>query len=198
MFYVYGGSEMVLALAVWNRISVHDAHAKQGLLEEQEEPKAGVRNSVALEQAQRQSCGMASRTSLPPVSMSRSSMRPSEIRPQSTTSKVTYCSLLNSGRYIMAAFSPGMQWAHFVIMEPILAQHLLSLGMPTMQRGIIFCVFPFFYSFNCFTMHATTPAFLEKRTRIIFGWLVTSVGFFCIGPSLLLNFPNKLWIMILG
>ena len=138
--------------------------------------------------------------SIPLGNMSRSSMRQSKLSPKNNTSsaKLTYCSLLYSSRYLFAAFSIWLSWGLFVVMEPILAQHLVSLGIGTIERGFVFAVFPAFYTVNCFTMHATTPAFLEKKTRIIFAWLIISIGFFCIGPSLLMNFPNKLWIMILG
>ena len=49
MFYVYGGSEMILALVIWSIISAHDASVKSR--DQTEENQGSIRNSVKLQEA---------------------------------------------------------------------------------------------------------------------------------------------------
>ena len=104
---------------------------------------------------------------------------------------------MSSTRYVFAATAGGLAYSHFCIMEPILAQRLVEHNLSTMQIGLFFSIFPLFYIINGMLM-PLVPKKIDKRARMITAAVIYCIGCLCIGPSLLLEFPNSLAIMGIG
>ena len=104
---------------------------------------------------------------------------------------------MGSYRYFFALMTPCLWYMHVTILEPILALRLMDLSLGTIQVGLIFCIMPLVYAI---TVVATQkmPKWIDKRVRIIIGIAMNFVAFLCVGPSLLLYFPESISIMCIG
>ena len=104
---------------------------------------------------------------------------------------------MGSLRYVFASIAPALAMSHFCSMEPILAERLVDKNLTKIQIGIFFSIFPGVYVLCSSTMHVI-PNKVEKRVRIISGYVLNCVAFFLVGPSLLLYLPDSLIIMAIG
>ena len=86
---------------------------------------------------------------------------------------------------------------HVCLLEPILAIRLIDLGMGTLSIGVMFCILPFGYAITVVSSQFL-PDWIEKRVRMIISVVMNFVACLCIGPSLLLYFPESVTIMCIG
>ena len=86
---------------------------------------------------------------------------------------------------------------HVCLLEPILAIRLIDLGMGTLSIGVMFCILPLFCALAVISSQFL-PDWIEKRVRMMISMLMSFVASLCIGPSLLLYFPESVTIMCIG
>ena len=97
----------------------------------------------------------------------------------------------------MAALSSALCYFTYSFMEPILAQRLVEFDLNTMQIGWFFALWPIFY-IPASILVQFVPNYIEKRVTIILSALMSCVAFIFVGPSILLELPNSLFLMGLG
>jgi len=82
-------------------------------------------------------------------------------------------------------------------MEPVIACRIQEFGLNQVQIGIFFIIMPIFYIPTSMYIHKV-PNGIEKRSIIISACLISVLVNFIQGPSYILNFPNKLWMTVIG
>ena len=104
---------------------------------------------------------------------------------------------MSSARFIFAFFSPTIAYAHFLMMEPILAERLNDKGLTTMQIGLFFTIFPANYIVFSLLVQFI-PTQIVKRLRMLLAIVLNCIAFLMVGPSLIFYFPDSLTLMCLG
>ena len=104
---------------------------------------------------------------------------------------------MSSFRMCFAACCPALGFAHFTTMEPILAPVLYRLNLDSVQIGFFFCIFAVAYILTSFAQQYFSQK-IEKRVRLISSFAMNAVAFIMVGPSLILNLPESIWLMAAG
>jgi biotin transporter BioY len=77
--------------------------------------------------------------------------------------------------------------ALYVIVDPILADRLMELGVESEQLGGYFFIYPFTYAITSVFVDHFVLSRMSKRLCIITGFVVYGMGFFLTGPSRILT-----------
>ena len=116
-----------------------------------------------------------------------------------TETEVRIGTLMKDPRFVMAAFGSSLSYFQFAFIEPILAPELATnFGLSPIQISRFFIVLPCFSIVSCTLAVTVLPKRIEKRAIIIVAAWCGTLGFLCLGPSKILNFPDKVWLMAVG
>ena len=113
---------------------------------------------------------------------------------QNSRRPINICILLGYPRVAFAAFNGFMAYFAFCYQEPILAFRVEEFNLSQIQIGLFFCILPIFYITSS-TIVNKVPNGVQKRAIMITSLVLFASFNFLNGPSKLLHFPDKLWLI---
>ena len=114
-----------------------------------------------------------------------------------STKQLRNFDLLANKRFLFASLSGALGYFLYDFMAPILAIRMKDFEMTQVEIGMFFMVMPIFYIPTSILVQSV-PNGVEKRAILILAAFASFFVNLCCGPSYLFNFPDELWIMVLG
>lgn len=103
-------------------------------------------------------------------------------RPESDE-KISVFSLCSNTLFLFGLLSVVFNLALYVIVDPILADWLMDLGVSNEHLGGYFFIYPFTYAITSIFVDHFVLSWMTKRLCIITGFVIYGIGFFLTGPS---------------
>lgn len=100
-------------------------------------------------------------------------------------------------RFFFAAVAGALGYFLYDFLPPILAFRLDDFNMTQVEIGLFFIVMPIFY-IPVSLMVQKIPNGVEKRAILIIACFLSFFTNLCVGPSKIFNFPDTVWMMIIG
>ena len=111
--------------------------------------------------------------------------------------KIGTFELLKHPRYFFAATTGALGYFLYDFMPPILAFRLKDFNLTQVEIGLFFIVMPIFY-IPISIMVQKVPNGVEKRAIMIIACFLSFFGNLCVGPSKIFNFPDTIFMMVIG
>jgi len=102
--------------------------------------------------------------------------------------KIQFWQFFKYKLFIFALFSAFFNLILYTLLEPILSNRLVELGVQEDRLGEFFCIQPFVYAGVSVLVDFLILKYVSKRICLIFGFLIFALGFILIAPSGILLF----------
>ncbi|CAI2366146.1 unnamed protein product [Moneuplotes crassus] len=117
---------------------------------------------------------------------------------QDNRDKISFMELFTYKLFIFGLLCSFFNLILYTLLEPLLTNRLLEMGVKEKNLGEYFCIQPFVYSGISILVDTLILKHMSKRLCLILGFIVFAIGFLFTGPSAIIMIEPSLHVVCLG